>query len=377
MPVTKFRDLLNRHGVLIVSGAFVLGVVVTGLVAWGVGTSLSLSRSAVPIGAPTPRTSSAPQSTPPPQTITVSPNSDSVTTMLAARCALGTVVSTAQQLTSALASAVPGTTISLAAGTYRGNFVASVSGTAASPIALCGTTGSILDGGNISKGYVFHLNGASFWQLLGFTVQNGQKGVMLDSSVSSVIDGLTVTNTGDEGIHLRSNSTDNLVIGNTVNHTGLHNAKFGEGIYVGTAKKNWCLITNCNPDTSDRNVIEKNIISHTTAENIDIKEGTSDGIIRNNSLNGAGLSAASAWVNVKGNGWKIDGNSGVNSPKDGFQTHNILGDWGDHNIFSNNISAVNGPGFGIALRPAFGNVVECNNTATGAASGTTNIKCSG
>lgn len=53
--------------------------------------------------------------------------------------------------------------------------------------------------------------------LQGFTVRNGQKGVMADEVTDSVIRGLTVTDTGDETIHLRKFSTDNLVLGNTMN----------------------------------------------------------------------------------------------------------------------------------------------------------------
>ncbi|MGH9187273.1 MAG: hypothetical protein ACRD0U_15885 [Acidimicrobiales bacterium] len=44
---------------------------------------------------------------------------------------------------------------------------------------------------------------------------------------------------GDEAIHLRAFSTDNLAIGNTIRNTGLRRDKFGEGIYVGSAVSNW------------------------------------------------------------------------------------------------------------------------------------------
>ncbi|HEY0258293.1 MAG TPA: right-handed parallel beta-helix repeat-containing protein [Lacisediminihabitans sp.] len=283
----------------------------------------------------------------------------------------------ASELEDALAAAKPGATITLAPGTYTGNFVASVSGTASAPISLCGGADSILDGGDDSKGYVFHLDGASYWHLNGFTLRNGQKGLVADGTVGSLIEGLTVTGIGDEGIHLRKNSTDNTVTGNVVNHTGLHKAKFGEGIYIGTAKSNWCDISDCKPDNSDRNVVEKNVISDTTSESVDIKEGTTGGILRDNSFDGAGITAADSWVDVKGNGWTIEGNKGVNSPNDGFQTHQIVDGWGTKNVFRDNTSAVNGPGYGIASRPALGNIVECNNTVTGAASGASNIPCTG
>ena len=38
-------------------------------------------------------------------------------------------------------------------------------------------------------------------------------------------------------------------------------------------------ITDCEPDRSDRNVVAGNTISDTTAESIDIKEGTTGGTV--------------------------------------------------------------------------------------------------
>jgi parallel beta-helix repeat protein len=243
---------------------------------------------------------------------------------------------------------------------------------------LCGTSGSVLDGGGVDDGYVLHLDGADYWHLTGFSVTNGQKGVMADGTTGTVIEGLTVTKIGDEAIHLRNGSTDNVVSGNTISGTGHRRDKFGEGIYIGTAESNWCDISNCEADASDRNVIEGNTITDTTAEAIDIKEGTSDGIVRDNTFDGSGLQGdADSWIDVKGNGWLIEGNVGVDSPGDGFQTHEVVDGWGTDNVFRGNTAQVNGPGYGFALKPEAGNTVSCDNTATGAASGLSNEPCSG
>lgn len=357
-----------RRTIPLIVGAFVLGALVVGTL-WGVissadgrGTTVS---SKVPV--------STPRATPGP-----SPSSAPSAPATATCPAGGKTVSNADQLQAALSAAKPGATIVLAPGTYVGNFQATTSGTAANPITLCGESASILDGDSTGKGYVFHLDRASYWHLVGFSVRNGQKGVVADGTVGSVIQGLTVSGIGDEGIHLRATSTDNLVTGNTVSNTGLLKAKFGEGIYIGTAKSNWCDYSGCQPDKSDRNVISKNTISHTTAENVDIKEGTTGGTLSGNSFDGSGLSGGTdSWVDVKGNDWIIEGNTGTTSPKDGFQTHQIVDGWGTRNVFRNNIAHVNGPGFGFALRPALNNVVECNNTVAGAASGTSNVSCTG
>lgn len=285
-------------------------------------------------------------------------------------------VATAAQLQAALDAARPGDVISLADATFFGHFEATVSGTAEQPISLCGTSASILDGGGTRKGYVLHLNGVSHWNIDGFAVRNGQKGVMADTVTNSAITGLTVSEIGDEGIHLRRFSTDNVVSGNTVSDTGLRKEKFGEGIYIGTAESNWCDITDCEPDRSDRNVIESNIIERTTSESVDIKEGTSGGILRGNTFNGELITAADSWVDVKGNDWLVEANVGVSAPQDGFQTHEILDGWGTNNVFRSNSATVNADGFGFSLTPVRDNVVECSNVATAAGEGFSNVDCS-
>jgi hypothetical protein len=290
----------------------------------------------------------------------------------------GTVVSTADQLTSALTAPAPGTVINLAPGTYSGQFVTTASGTEAAPITLCGPRSAILDGGTIKLGYTFHLNGASWWKLIGFTVQNGQKGVMTDHANHNLIANLLVQNIGDEGIHLRGFSSDNTVQGNVVRNTGLLVKKFGEGIYVGTANKNWCKWSNCVPDKSDRNVVRGNDVAQTTAENIDIKEGTTGGLIDGNHLNGAGMvsSAATSWINVKGNAWTVTNNVGVQSNQDGFSVHRVYSGWGEGNIFRGNTATVDGPGYGIYVQShSLGTTVACDNVAINAGSGLSNMGC--
>lgn len=286
-------------------------------------------------------------------------------------------VSNAATLEQALAQARPGDSISLANGTYAGNFTAEISGTAAKPIFLCGGSGAVIDGGGTDDGYAFHLNRVSYWRLVGFTVRDAQKGVMADGVVGTVIQGLTVEQIGDEAIHLRDFSSDNMVRDNTVRHTGLRREKYGEGIYIGTAKSNWCTVTNCKTDTSDRNVVRGNHISDTTAESIDIKEGTSGGKVIDNTFDGSKLSGShnnDSWVDVKGNGWLLQDNTGNHSPLDGFQTHQIVSGWGTGNTFQGNTANVDGPGFGFHLT-SDGNKVTCDNRANSAAEGLANVAC--
>lgn len=288
------------------------------------------------------------------------------------------MVTDAAQLSLALASATPGAVILMAPVTYQGHFVAAVSGTQSAPITLCGTREATIDGGSTKSGYTFHVKAASWWRLTGFTVQGGQKGVVTDQATHVLISGLSVHGIGDEAIHLRMFSSDNIVEGVTIRDTGLLRAKFGEGIYIGSANSNWCQYTSCNPDTSDRNIIRNNDIAQTTAENIDIKEGTTGGTVIGNHLSGVGMvsGAAHSWVNAKGNQWTIIGNVGERSIQDGFSVHEVARGWGLQNVFRANQAAVDGPGFGFYVQSSsLGTVLGCDNVASGAGAGFSNTRC--
>ncbi|MFG6504351.1 hypothetical protein [Microbacterium sp. P05] len=344
-------------GTIVVLGAIVIGLV------WAFG------RGSVET-APTPAPSASSEPSAPPATgptaSTVDCTGEAVT------------VRTSAELQSALDEAAAGSLIMLASGTYPGNFDLTASGTEQAPIRLCGPVDAVLDGGRVDDGYVLHLDGVSYWQLAGFSIRNGQKGLMADATTNTLVEALTITEIGDEAVHFRADSTDNVIAGNVISDTGKRRAKFGEGIYIGSAESNWCDITACDPDRSDRNVIRDNTISATTAESIDVKEGTTGGIVENNSFDGSALEEddADSWVDIKGNEWIIRGNVGVNSPVDGFQTHEILDGWGARNVFSSNTADVNGSGFGYAVTDDLDNVVECSNSASGAGEGVSNIDCS-
>jgi parallel beta-helix repeat protein len=367
-------DTLRRHplGTAIVS--VVIGMLLVGIVWTAVAVNSESWRQPARAGATTEPSKTLPP-TPAPSAIAATGNSTAA--LVARACAQPTrKVSTAAALTTALAAAQPGDVIALATGSYTGNFVATSSGTPTSPITLCGTAASILNGGTIKSGYVFHLDAANYWHLEGFSVTDGQKGVVTDKTTGALIQGLTVYGIGDEGIHLRDFSSNNTVDGNTVSNTGMLKAKYGEGIYVGTAKSNWCSFSQCRIDASDHNVVSDNDISRTTAENVDIKEGTTGGTLRDNTFDGVGMTAADSWVDVKGNDWLIEDNVGRDSVNDGFQTHQILAGWGSDNVFAGNTADVDGPGYGFHITKPLGNVVRCSNTVVGARAGLSNIACS-
>jgi hypothetical protein len=237
-------------------------------------------------------------------------------------------VSTATQLSSALKNALPGDTIQLASGSYNGAFYATVSGTASAPITLTGprtavlsNTGNACDpnvpsGGTVSYcGYGLHLNKASYWKLVGFAVSSSAKGIVFDSANHNVIDGVEVSSIGDEGIHLRTASSDNIVEHSYIHDTGRTDAGYGEGLYFGSAQSNWPKYGEnggTGPDRSDRNQALSNTFGpNVTGEHIDIKEGTTGGLVSGNTFDGRGISGqhyADSWIDTNGNNYLFQGN---------------------------------------------------------------------
>lgn len=286
----------------------------------------------------------------------------------------GTTVRDAAALTQALSGAAPGTVIRLADGVYLGSFTARSQGSAARPITICGGRGAALDGGGLG-GPVLHLDHAQYWNVIGFSVRNGQQGVIVDGSSHVSILGLQVTQIGDEGIHLRMSSSNDVVDGNLVRETGLRDPKLGTGIYIGSAAESWCTYTACQPDRSDSNVVANNDIGATTARNIDVKEGSSGGVLRDNHLSGHGMTAADAWVDITGNGWTVDDNVGAEGVTDGFQVHVPRVGWGNNNAFRGNTGDLAGHGFAVNVdKRAKGTFVACSNKIAGTV-GVSNLTC--
>jgi len=300
-------------------------------------------------------------------------------------------VSTATELKAALANAIPGDEIVMADGVYKGKFVIATgkNGTATNDITLRGSRNAILDAESIQTGYVLHLQ-ASYWNLIGFTVTNGLKGIMCDGIRECLIYNVKVFHIGEEGIHLRTFSTNNTIQGCDISELGLKTPDYGEGVYLGSANNNWPVYTNGVADRSDSNLVFNNKIGPgVTAECIDVKEGTTGGIIRGNYFDATGITGANSgdsWIDVKGNNTLIENNIGTNPGgtifKDGYQVHCAVAGWGNNNLFKNNVCTVNATGYGFNIQlsgsngTTTGNKVYTTNTVTGAASGIANIPLS-
>ena len=246
-------------------------------------------------------------------------------------------VTDGQTLKAALAAARPGQTIQLADGTYTGNFKITTAGTAAAPITLTGSRDAVLSTSS-GGGNVIQLTSSPYWTIRGVTLTHAQKGIMIDASDHVTVDSVEVYATTMEGVHFRTSSSYGVVRDSFIHDTGTSGSGMGEGVYVGTA--------NNLGDNSDYVSILDNVIGpNVGGENIDVKEGTTGGLISGNTFDGSGLTGANyddSWVDVKGNGYTIVGNTGVHTTNDGFQTHSQYDGWGCGTVFRGNSSDLTG-----------------------------------
>ncbi|TFD71747.1 right-handed parallel beta-helix repeat-containing protein [Cryobacterium sp. Hb1] len=317
--------------------------------------------SAVPSTAPTP----APISTP-----------------RYADCPAATVnVATARELMTAVSQAQPGTVIKMAPGTYNEQINMTANGTASNPVWICGPRSAVINVGSIQNNHGIQISNSSNLVIAGMTVTNSLKGISVIRSSNVTIADTLVDNIGYEGIHLRAFTTDSKVVGNTIKNTGKRDPFYGEGIYIGTSDANWCAQTSCQPDKTDRTLLMANNISLTGAQPIEVKEGTSNGIIRDNIIDGANaMQRAEEWVKVKGNDWSVYNNQGKNSTMHGFAVNGSVAGWGLRNIFYGNTAPVGAAGYGFFIheqgtKGTSGTRVYCSNTVTAAGSGFSNQAC--
>jgi hypothetical protein len=287
-------------------------------------------------------------------------------------------VTTAAQLTAALAAAKPGQTIALADGTYTGRFTAAANGTATAPITLTGSRKAILTTGGLTGGYALHVTGDR-WNVTGLSVSRAAKGIVLDGSNGSVIAGVDVGQIGAEAIHVRTSSTDVTVKDSVIHDTGLDQPSYGEGVYLGSATSNWASIMGSatTPDRSDRARVTGNTFRDIAAEGVDVKEGTTGGVITGNTFTDVGYSGANyadSWIDVKGNGYRIEDNSGSGTKLDAFQVHVAVAGWGRDTVFGRNTVTGGVPGYEVSVQSgAAGTVVACGTTTAG--KGLTNVSC--
>lgn len=277
--------------------------------------------------------------------------------------------STASCLTSALANAAPGDRIILAAGTYTGNFVSGVNGTSSNPIIIESASAAnkaILNGGGTSSGYTLYLTG-DYTQVKNIKVTNAKKGIMIDNANYGLIDGVEVYNIGEEGVHYRDGSSNNVIQNSSVYDTGKVTADYGEGVYVGSDVGKWGTYVK---EANNNRITNVTIGPNVTAESVDIKEGTTGTIVENSTFNGTGISGANAadsFMDVKGNNSIIRNNTvyrnGNSIIVDAFQVHERSTGWGYNNDFYNNtVNLDNATPYVVLVNG--GSATACNNMRT-------------
>lgn len=288
-------------------------------------------------------------------------------------------VSTASQLSSALSNAQAGDLIVMADGTYSGRFTISRSGTSTQPIVVCGSRNAVINAGSTSSNDGFTVK-ANYVTLSGFTITNALRAIVGQGANHDLFTNLSIHDIGQEGIHLHVFSSNNTVSYNTITNTGLVKAEFGEGVYLGTAVSQWGTYTGGQPDRSDYNrVINNKIGPNVRSEGVDVKEGTTGGLLQGNTFDGHGMVMSQTWVDswveIKGNNYQVLDNHGTYTLKDGFQTYSVASGWGNNNVFGGNVADLQASGYGIRVTGVTGTVVRCDNVVTNAGSGMSNVGC--
>lgn len=219
-------------------------------------------------------------------------------------------------------------------GSYREIGFINKKGNKYNPITLCGSSKAVIDAKN---GYHVGLRifKSKYINVVGITVKRASKGIRLEGAERCEIDGVTVTSIGSEGIHIQYGSHYNTVKNCKITNTGRVNKGVGEGVYLGSSSRN-----RRNDKCVGNKILYNMIGPGVTAEPIDVKENTRNGKIIGNVVNGknlCGCQHAVSLINVKGNGYRIEGNIGYYARQDFFKTSQTIRGEGRNNVFTGNI----------------------------------------
>jgi hypothetical protein len=335
--------------------------------------------------------------------------------LVAALAPLGAIgatytVSTSAQLTDRLALAVSGDVIVLKAGVYQpSKAVANVKTIDnvltvapmfyihhAANVTIKGESRSnkpVLKASGIDKGeYVLYAKYANNLILQDLKIENSEKGIVIDRSNDVTVNYVDIKNIGWEALHIRDGSQKAKITNNTLQSIGLIRNDRGEGVYVGSDKKKW------HPDehtkgesfyqpNCDGAVIENNSFGpNIGAEAVDVKEGVTGTVIRNNTFNmgltdtrlkNSSSEKADSAVDVKGyktvvmnNKFSVGGNPNIitaidvyaliDKPSIGYDK------WGYNNFFtSNSLSGDSVTQAVVRVGSYGGATVGCNTNAQG------------
>ena len=181
----------------------------------------------------------------------------------------------------------------------------------------------------------------SYWEIRDLIIGTACKGIFLAKSEHSLISGCEVCNTGDEAIHIIDDSSYNLIENCYVHDTGLLTPKYGEGVYIGSAKNATDYGFACHYNTVRRCRFGPNI----AADHVDIKEYTIGNVVEYCTFDGTGMkgeNGGDSFVEIKGNDAIIRYNTGYRNECEkqlyGFDMNVQLEGWGQNNkIYDNTL----------------------------------------
>ncbi len=261
------------------------------------------------------------------------------------------LVTTTEELHSALADAKAGDEIILREGLYQHDdwigvwavFYADADGTAEHPIILRSENPehpATLSGMDCESKYVLRIVG-SHWQIRDLKLTTAAKGIFLEQSEHSVISNCEVYNIGDEAIHIIDNSSYNLVENCRIHDTGQLNKKYGEGVYIGSSYKAEDYGFDCHYNTVRGCHFGPNV----TADHVDIKEQTIGNVVENCTFDGTGIAGENggdSFVEIKGNNCVVRGNVGYQNGCEkmlyAFDACRMIDGWGQNNkVYDNTV----------------------------------------
>lgn len=224
-------------------------------------------------------------------------------------------VTTNVELIAAIENVVAGDEIVVAAGTYfsptmpksfvnEAQLTITTAGTPNNRIILRGEDPDnppTIFGADVSYWSIIRLSdGADYWTIQDLILSTADKGVVVDNSNFVELKRLKILTIGEEGIHVRDGSRNTLIEDCQISDTGLVYPGFGEGIYVGSDRDDWEYFS---PDVAFTTVRRCIIGPYVTAEAFDVKEGTTDTVIEDCTVDATGLSGenfADSFIDIKG-----------------------------------------------------------------------------
>ncbi len=260
-------------------------------------------------------------------------------------------VTNTAELKAALTNVRAGDEIILKSGTYEDDtssgkwrvFEAAASGTPEKHIIIRSEDPAhpaVLCANQPEKKCVMHITG-SYWEIRDLKIQNAAKGIFLAKSEHSIISDCEVCEIGDEAIHIIDDSSYNLVENCFIHDTGTVNAKYGEGVYIGSAKNATEYGFACHYNTVRGCRFGPNV----SADHVDIKEYTIGNLVEYCTFDGTGIkgeNGGNSFVEIKGNDAVVRYNTGHRNGCEqqlyGFDMSQQLEGWGQNaKIYENEL----------------------------------------